>query len=129
MVTEIGSSTEDLVRAVLDASMLRYKVISNNIANNGVSGFVPSKVKFESILRSELDSNTALNDSEKLGAVLNSVTPEIVARESNVVDGKTTDSLALEMSNLAKNTLRYEAIIKSMGNLGSIREMAITGGR
>lgn len=128
MISELGGSTEDVVRAVLDASMLRYKVISNNIANNGVAGFVPSKVEFESILRTELNNDKALNNSDKIESVLNSVSPEIVARNPNVVDGKTSNSLDVEMSALAQNTLRYEALIKSMENLGSIKEMAITGG-
>jgi len=127
MISELSGTTENLVRAVLDASLLRYKIISNNIANNDVRGFKPSNVNFEDILNAELNSKEAINNNQRIESALTSVRPEIVERESSVIDGKPENTLDLEMSDLAKNTLRYEALIKSLENLGSIKTMAITG--
>lgn len=128
MISELGGATEDLVRSVLDVALLRYKVISNNIANNGVEGFKPSAVNFENLLNQELKGSGSINNDQKIESALSSIEPEIVQRDTSAIEGDSKQSLDLEMSNLAKNTLRYEALIKSLENLGSIKSMAITGG-
>lgn len=129
MILGLDSVTGDLVRNVLDASLLRQKLISNNIANNNVTGFKPSDVAFESLLQAELSDGTALANDQKLENALNSTSPEIVTRETDPVTDTTEKALDIEMSELAKNTLRYEALIKGMEKLGSLTSMAINGGR
>jgi len=128
MISELGGATEDLVRNMLDVTLLRYKVISNNIANNAVPGFKASDVKFETLLNQELAGSSSINNDQKIESALSSVKPEIVARDNGDISGDGKNSLDLEMSELAKNTLRYEALIKGLENLGSIKSMAITGG-
>ncbi len=48
MISELSNVTSDLVKAILDASVQRHKVITNNIANHNTPGFVPQKLEFES---------------------------------------------------------------------------------
>lgn len=129
MISELSSATSELINSVLDVSMLRHKIISNNIANHNIKDYVAQDVNFESLLRAELNGKLQLDDNSKLREVVGYTTPEIIARSSENGINEKNNSLDHEMSEMAKNTLKYESLIKARGNLSEVLHMAITGSR
>jgi len=129
MISELSSVTSNLVSATLDASMLRHKIISNNIANNNVEGFKALDVNFESLLRAELSEKIGSTNSNRLEEVLNYLSPEINERKGDNMVGPTEKTLDQEMAEMAKNTLKYESLIKAQSLQSGILNMAITGSR
>lgn len=129
MITELSSTTADLIKTVLNISMLRHQVIADNIANHNTPGHVAKKVDFESILASELEQSGALKDDEKVSALLESVEAQISERENELGLVSSEKALDIEMTEMAKNTLKYEALIRGLSKLSSLKSMAISGGR
>lgn len=129
MISELSSATSDLINAVLDASMLRHKIISNNVANHNVKDFSPSNVNFEALLREELDEKINLKNSDSLRRLLGNIEPEIGFRYTENIVGENNKSLEYEMTEMAKNTLRYESLIKAKSLASGIMSMAISGTR
>lgn len=129
MISELSNVTSDLVKAILDASVQRHKVITNNIANHNTPGFVPQKLDFESLLNSALSETGALQNDSKVELALDFIEPETTERSDSINTELSEKALDLEMAELAKNTLRYEALIRGLGKLSSIRGMAISGGK
>ena len=129
MISELSSATGDLVKAVLDVSLIRHRIIANNIANQNTQGFVPQQVNFESILASELSNKNSISDDAQLREGLAHSGMSIEDRAVNMIGGKPEKALDIEMSDMVKNALRYQALITGLGKLSSINHMAITGGR
>ena len=129
MINELSSVTGDLVRAVLDVSMERQKVIANNIANHNTLDFAPQKLEFESILASEFAESNSIMDDKRVTEVLEFVQPNIQDRDEETLVGNPERALDIEMADMAQNTLRYEALIRGLSKLSDIRSMAISGGR
>lgn len=97
----------DLTNRALDASMMRYNDLSDNIANVDTVGYKRKDVKFEEALIRELDKN-GIN-----GIELERVNPEKYTDKSNYsyrLDGNNVD-IDKETSELAKAKLRYDTLI------------------
>ena len=129
MITELSSTTGDLVKAVLDVSLLRHKIIANNIANQNTPGHISQKVDFETVLAAELGQSNALENDAQIEELLNFVQPDIVDREESITADSPDKALDLEMAEMAKNTLKYEALIRGLGKLSDLKSMAISGGK
>ncbi len=126
----LNSVTSDLVKASLDASLLRQRIISNNIANANVKGYVPLKVEFESILKKELAADISTINDKQLTDVLESTSPVIQDNvSSNAAYNTSSSNIDLEMAEMAKNSIRYEALINGLSKMTSLNGMAIRGGR
>ena len=129
MISELSSATSDLISAVLDASMLRHKIISNNIANHNVEGYTPHDVNFESLLRTELNDKSQLHNNDRLKDVVDYLNPEVSERNADNNLNGTEKGLDQEMAEMAKNTLKYESLIKARSLQSEMLKMAITGSR
>ncbi|SNX55526.1 flagellar basal body rod protein FlgB [Thermoanaerobacterium sp. RBIITD] len=125
---ELNFGQVDLLGKALDASALRNEIISNNIANVDTVGFKRSDVKFEDFLKDALSSNklegyvTDKNHIPINPSTIDNIKPQIVQDNSTSsrLDGNNVD-IDVEMSNLAKNQLYYEAIAQRInGELNSI---------
>lgn len=112
MISELSSVTGDLVKSILDTTVLRHKVISNNIANHNTPGYVPQQVDFESILSVELSQQDHIRDDSRVRETLDFIQPEIMARDENILSGDSENALDKEISDMAENTLKYEALIR-----------------
>lgn len=118
------------IKLGLDASALRSKVISNNIANINTEGFKKSYVSFEENLNEEINkfSLKKTDESHLSGTLDNSI---ISVKEDNSssmrTDGNNVD-LDLEKVNQASNTLMYNALITQANSKLSMTKSVISGG-
>ena len=114
----------DFMQRGLQAANLRQEVISNNIANVNTPGFKKSDVLFETMLAKALgfekdkklqmvrtqDKHMPMSAGEK-------VTAKIQLQDTTTmrVDGNNVD-IDVEMANLAKNQIYYNAMAKKIGS-------------
>lgn len=125
----LGGSVVDLMSKALGAYSLRQKAISNNIANANTPGYKRVSVLFEDAVRDAMRG-------QRLGAPqissdrVNNISPTISTDQvtESRYDGNNVN-IDIEMAELAKNSMNYEAITKILNsNFGLIR-FVINSGR
>lgn len=98
----------------MQASLTRNEVIQNNISNVDTPGFKKQAVEFESVLAN------AVNMGQSTGTLnLLSVTPSITSPDSELyyrLDGNNVD-IDIEMMELYKNSIRYDAYANSVNSI------------
>ena len=118
------------IRAGLDASALRSKVISNNMANINTENFKKSYVSFEENL-SKATSEFSLKKTknEHFNGKLNDSLISVKEDNSTSMrtDGNNVD-MDLEKVNQAANTLMYNALITQANSKLKMTKSVITGG-
>lgn len=130
MTIDTASLSSTIVKMALDASLLRHRVLANNIANNRTTGFKPGKVEFEKLLPDSLKSYNAMYPTAELKQKLNSVKPTVVTRDEPANNGEESDiHLDQEIAKMTRNVIHYQALLTGLGKRGSILKNAITGGR
>lgn len=129
MIDAIGGVTADIVRLALDAAQLRHTAISNNIANANTPGYTRQKVNFEDQLVSASAALRTGSNAPGLSSLLGSISPVLAADTSTGADLQGGVELEREMAELAKNVVRYEALLKGLGKEMSILSIAINEGR
>ena len=107
-----------LLSRALDAAALKQAVHSTNIANAGVDGYNRLEVSFDS----QLQSASQLLQGGMEGEPLDLPEPRVVP----AADGEV--HLDREMVLMAKDALRYEALLGAVGRTSSLLELAIKEG-
>lgn len=127
MITDL---TQLALARSLDASAMRHKAIANNIANVETPGYRRREVDFEADLRAALDAPSAGAAREREVASVqpvlreDSASPEqLEGSEGNNVDPEQ------EMTDLAENTIQYQAVLHSMSIRSGMVRTAIFEGR
>lgn len=119
----------------LDAESLRQRVIANNIANVNTPNFKKSSLNFESILKKALgrDSiNLNTTDPRHYGAAprLAELRPEVrINRTTSMREDENNVDMDEEMTNLAANSIEYQATARELSERISLLRYVITGGR
>ena len=129
------SHSQYLLNKGLDAASVRNKVIADNIANVDTPGFKRREVIFEENIQKVLEKN---NNSVKLRTTDsrhmqikekdNRIEPEIrtLKELSYRNDGNNVD-IDVEMAELAKNTIKYNALIAQLSKEFAKIKLAING--
>lgn len=122
---QIGSDvySYNLIKKALDVSVIRGKVISNNMANINTKGYKRFTVSFEDTLKDINTKNNNLDFNNGLGEVK-------IKKDkytSMKADGNNVD-LDIEKINQASNTLMYNALITEANNKLSMTKCVINGG-
>lgn len=119
----------------LDAQSLRQRVIANNVANVNTPNFKKSTINFEGLLKKALgrDSISLLTtDPRHYGTAprLAELRPEIQINRATSMrkDGNNVD-IDEEMTNLAANSIEYQATARELSERISLLSYVITGGR
>lgn len=133
MIDKLNEKTHLLEKA-LDAAWLRNETISNNIANVNTPGFKKSYVRFEELLSDASDKFqiSGIKKDKKFLPIgkdaAMTASPQIVRenftsmrRDDNNVD------VDVEMAELAKNTIKYNALITQISKEFGKIKMAING--
>lgn len=130
----LSSPRVAVLEQALSASSLRQNVISNNIANVNTPGYKKSEVSFESMLQSAIAGEKlpmVKTNERHLTLQKNGIpNPEInaVTNTSIRMDGNNVD-IDMEMAELAKNSIYYNAVAQQLGNYFSGIKSAIKEGR
>lgn len=127
-------NTYNLLKRSMDATVLRSKVIGNNIANINTKGYKRFEVSFEESLKEQenkYDMNTT--NSKHIGSGTNADengTIKLKKDESTSMrqDGNNVD-IENEMTNLAANTLMYNALVKEVSGKIANTNYIINGGK
>lgn len=135
MVELFTGETYRATRMALDASSLSQHVLANNIANVDTPRYRARRVEFEDALRAALMPDDELEGrrtrpehlvigNEPFGEIDASVTrsPAVTWR----VDGNSVD-IDLEVTLLAQNQGRYQAMTRAMADMHRLYRVAITG--
>lgn len=120
----------------LDASALRQQVIANNVANINTPGFKKQDVSFEDELAAAIEDE---QDSKSLQAGHRHLAGESSLKDVGIkvttakgtsmrYDGNNVD-IDEEMSKLAENNIRYQAMSKLMSERFGGLKTVINGGR
>jgi flagellar basal-body rod protein FlgB len=123
MMEAIEGVTMQLALMALDAYALRHEVIASNIANHASADYSPQGVDFESLL-GPLRAAVHSNQSELL---ISEQMSDVAARVAVVPTGAAEVQLDEEMSALAVNTLKYQALVSALGRMTALDRMAIRG--
>jgi flagellar basal-body rod protein FlgB len=135
MIDRILNSSSYLEKG-LDAAWKRHKVILNNIANADTPGFKSSRVTFESAFKSAVEgmgspvSSTGTGQTGIDTSQIPDIPIEITQNTENRMrlDGNNVD-IDYEMTQLAQNTLFYDALIQKISSEFSRLRMAIREGK
>ncbi|PDO11232.1 MAG: flagellar basal-body rod protein FlgB [Candidatus Reconcilbacillus cellulovorans] len=117
----------------LDAAVLRQRVIANNIANADTPGFKRSDVRFESLLRAELEGRGGLvglrTDPRHIPIGSAGLPePEVVTDRRTVMNNNLNNvDIDAEMSALAANQLRYNVLVQQVSHEIRLLRTAIGG--
>ncbi|MBP7319696.1 MAG: flagellar basal body rod protein FlgB [Lachnospiraceae bacterium] len=116
----INSNVFDYINVLnkaADASALRHKAISNNIANVDTPGYKRQDVNFGSVLTSELGKTKYTSLDEKIKDVslsnLNVSTYRDSTNYSYRLDGNNVD-VDTENVEMAANQIQYKGLVDSM---------------
>jgi len=130
----LSSPRVAVLEQALSASSLRQKVISNNIANVNTPGYKKSEVLFEDMLQNVMNSDKMpmlqTNDRHLPLQQATIPTPEVnvIGNTSIRTDGNNVD-IDVEMANLAKNSIYYNAVVQQLSSYFSGIKSAIKEGR
>lgn len=119
----------NLLKKGLDASSLRTKAISNNIANINTKGYKRQYVSFEESLKENMDNlNLKTEDDKHIqeGSEYGQIKTAVDESSSMREDGNNVDP-ENEMANEAANTLMYNALITQTNSRLSMERYVING--
>ncbi|WP_251138585.1 MULTISPECIES: flagellar basal body rod protein FlgB [unclassified Exiguobacterium] len=121
MMNWLGSDYATMTQAV-DRTVAAQKVISANIANVDTPGYKSKRVVFGDVLDSEM--KMSLKRHATIG------TSGSIVEQSSAMrnDGNGVD-IDLEMSELSRNQIEYEALVEQLNRKFSGIQSVIRGGR
>ena len=139
MIERIANDSKILLlQKCLDASALRYKVISNNIANATTPGFKASDISFQGEVKKLLQEKNGENEKLNLSVTdknhispsppdLSELMPRVIASDTyRQIDGNNVD-IDREMSTLAENSLSFHTYTRILGDVFTGITSAIRG--
>lgn len=124
----------NILSRTMDASTLRHKVHSNNIANINTPNYKRQIVSFEEELKNATSSNIdaiplKLTNTGHIGVSLN-IEPLILEDKTTSLrtDNNNVD-LDMELALLAENTIKFDVLTQSLSKQFGFLRSAIRGGR
>jgi len=132
----LGGPESALLKGAIAAAELRQQVIADNIANVDTPRFKRSEVLFEELLASRLASQTGSKLELRrthvkhlpAGRGTGAVSPRIVTDETTLMNNNANNvDIDREMALLAKNQLRYNAMIQQLNHKISMLRIGIEG--
>jgi len=123
-VLNVNGSHFRLLERTLDAASLRQAVIANNIANVDTPRFKRSEVQFETLLQQSMNGAPGAVVGRRtdprhiyIGRGGKEVEPKITIDENSVMNNNLNNvDIDSEMSLMAKNQLRYNALVQQVSH-------------
>ncbi|WP_284036430.1 flagellar basal body rod protein FlgB [Neobacillus sp. 114] len=122
-----------IMSRAMDASSLRQKAISNNIANVDTPNYKPVEVSFEKLLQQEIDSNFTGNrtNGKHIAIGKSGEVPSPESAKANIVMKNSENGVDLdnEMAEMSKNALWYQSLTYGINEEFNLLKMSIRGSR
>jgi len=114
VVQSLFDGSLKLMQKSLDVLWLRQKLISNNIANIDTPGYKAKSIRFEDLLRSELESCSSQGEFYQRAQ---NVMPQDVENNSTTIreDGNNVD-IDAENVELVRTQIQYECLARMITN-------------
>ena len=125
----------NIYQKALTASWLRNEALSNNIANVNTPGYKRKDVNFESVLKEQLNNSSIKlirTHPKHLPAsnTFEDIEPKIINEfNTSFRKDKNNVNIDTEMAELAKNTIKFNALVQELNNHLHRIKMSITDGR
>lgn len=102
----------DIMNKALESSWKKQELITNNIANVDTPGYKRKDIHFEQVLKAQVEETGDIHkiDIDQLYGEIVSTNPGF----SNRLDGSNID-IDWEMGELAKNKIKYDALVTQTG--------------
>lgn len=115
----LNDSTTKVLVGLLDATNLRHKVLSHNLANASTPGYLRQDIQFDRIMK-----EIAAGRSESVVAQ----NPEVFVDSAAPIgpDGNSVQ-LDMEMAEMSKNALLYQFSMQLLSTKMALARTAITG--
>jgi flagellar basal-body rod protein FlgB len=132
----LSGASFDRLQGAIDTSNLRQKVISNNIANAETPNFKRSEVAFETILEQEMSGDSgslvgSRTDPRHFYIGPNSAstsTPQVNTDQNTTYNNNLNNvDIDREMSQLAQNQLKYNALIQQLNHDIKMKRLVVEG--
>lgn len=131
----LNNKTQTVLKQSMDAASLRNEVIANNIANAETPGFKRSEVIFEEEMKKVLENSTTYDKLRLTNAKhiqiyqARSASPIKVNKLDDLSyrNDKNNVDIDVEMANMSKNKIYYDAVSQSMSNEIKLLRLAILG--
>ncbi|RDU35898.1 flagellar basal body rod protein FlgB [Neobacillus piezotolerans] len=124
-------NTIGLITSALDASALRQKTISNNIANVDTPKFRASRVAFEEILQKEMNSRFSgkRTDERHFAIGAQGGIPSAKLKQEGHIFQNSGNGVDIdyEMSQLSQNTIWYQSLTYGINEEFNLIKTAIRG--
>jgi flagellar basal-body rod protein FlgB len=124
-----GGMTEQLVGLALDAALKRHEAIAANIANAETDGYRPLTSRFDELVQSlqgRVTDPTLDASSTRLIATFQ----DSLERRPWMGDPRATRvELDMQMADLARNSLQYQALLTASAKLSGLEDLVINGGK
>jgi len=124
----MSSSNIKLLEDFINYSSLRNKVISNNIANVGTSGYRREDVQFKDILFDNLATLKSTNSRHITKSNFDAQSKVITDPETDTFSGINNVNIDEEMAELAKNSIQFKFAAKKIGDHFRSLQKVIKGG-
>jgi flagellar basal-body rod protein FlgB len=125
-----------VLEKALDAAWLRNEVIAHNIANADTPVYKKYQVKFEDELKAAIETSAVKGKKTRekhidIGArSIDEVSPQIIpTRDTKMRVDENNVDMDEEMTNLAKNTIMYNALVQKISSEFQRIKNAINEGR
>jgi flagellar basal-body rod protein FlgB len=125
----LGGTTSQLVSVALDAALARHAAIAANIANVDTPNYRPLMARFDQLVA---DLQGRVTDRTQDGALMRDAARMQDSLQSTplVADPSAPQvELDMQMADLARNTVQYQALLTAQGKLASLTELAISEGK
>lgn len=123
----LRSTSAAAVEKALDGLAMRMSAIAGNLANAETPGFRPQRVVFEQALRAAIDRERTAPTLAARGTAIRDVTPAALRRFLPGADPVGVEP-ELELTELARASLHYEALARTAAKQLRMLRAAITGG-
>ncbi len=129
-----SSQRIEVYRKALNAAWLKNQAISNNIANVNTPGYKRQDVQFESILKNHLNNSFELVKTHpkhisNSNSEIEKLEPKIIIdRNTSFRKDDNNVNIDVEMAELSKNTIKFNALSQQLTNHLQRIKMSITEG-
>ena len=124
-----GGVTSRLLGLALDGALSQQAAIATNIANAQTPGYQPLAARFDDLVRQLRDRVTDRSLDADTGLLIGTLRQSLDAQPLTADPTAATVQIDMQMADLAKNSLQYQALLTAQSRLLAIDQLVVGDGR